>query len=260
MEAFALDIADGVARVRFTQGARGNPFDATSCAELSLVATECDAGPAVRSVLITAEGRFFSVGGDLASLGESREGLGRFIKNATVGFHSGVSRFARMDAPTVVAVHALAAGGGVSLVAACDFAIAARSATFYAAYPAIGLTVDGGGSYYLPRRVGTRRATAFYLRNETWTAEQALEYGLISEVVDDEDLAAAAADLAAELASGPTRAYGSVKNLLLASSQSTLEGQLELEAREMARIGATDDAWNAINAVARKERPGFEGR
>lgn len=260
MEAFTLDVAGGIARVHFTQSDRGNPFDEVSTRELSLVATECDEDPAVRCAVITAGGRYFSVGGDLRSLGASREALPRFIKNATVGFHTGLSRLARMDAPTVVAVHGLAAGGGVSLVAACDFAVAARSASFYCAYPAIGLSVDGGGSYWLPRRVGSRRAASFYLRNETWTAEQALEHGLVSEVVDDDRLGSRVDELAAELAAGPTRAYGEVKNLLLSSPDQSLEGQLELEARAMARAARTDDAWNAISAVAAKQKPTFEGR
>lgn len=260
MEAFTLDVAGGVATVRFTQGDRGNPFDATSCAELSRVATECDEDPAVRCVVIRAGGRFFSVGGDLGALSESRDGVQRFIKNATVGLHSGVSRLARMDAPTVAAVHGMAAGGGVSLIAGCDFVVAAESASFYCAYPGIGITVDGGGSYWLPRRVGTRRAASFYLRNETWTAAQALGYGLISEVVADDALDARVDALAAELAAGPTRAFGEVKNLLLSSPDQPLEAQLELEARALARATRTDDAWNAISAVANKTEPTFEGR
>ncbi|MTD45828.1 enoyl-CoA hydratase/isomerase family protein [Conexibacter sp. W3-3-2] len=259
LSSLTLAVADGVATVTLAQGDRGNPFDATLCAELALVATECAEDPAVRAVLIRAEGRFFSVGGDLGALGASHEELPRFVQNATTGFHSAMSRFARMDAPVVCAVHALAAGGGVSLAAGADFVLAAASARFYAAYQGIGLAIDGGGSHSVPRKVGAARALSFYLRNETWTAEQAHAYGLVTEVVPDGELADAAHALAAELAAGPTRAFGEVKNLLRATWDTPLEAQLEQEARAMVRAGRTDDAWNAIQAVGRKERPTFGG-
>lgn len=255
-----LTVADGVATVTLDQGDRGNPFDASLCAELSLAATVCDEDPAVRAVLLRAEGRFFSVGGDLGSLGASREALGPFIKNATTGFHSAVSRFARMDAPVVVAVHALAAGGGVSLLAGGDVVVAGRSAQFVAAYQRIGLAIDGGGSHHVPRRVGHGRATSFYLRSQTWSADEALAYGLIDELVDDEAVLATASAIAAGFATGPTRAFGEVKNLLASSWDTPLEAQLELEARAMARAGRTDDAWEGISAMGEKRRPEFQGR
>jgi 2-(1,2-epoxy-1,2-dihydrophenyl)acetyl-CoA isomerase len=258
-ESFSLTIDGGVARVRLAQPERGNPFDARFCAELTRIATVCDTEPDVRCVLIEADGRFFSVGGDLKTLGKDHATLRAFIRDGTVGLHSAVARFARMDAPVIVAVHAMAAGGAVSLAAAADFCLAARSARFYCAYQGVGLAIDGGGSYFLPRRVGTRRATAFYLRNETWTAEDAANYGLVSEVVDDADLAQTASALAAELASGPTRSYGEVKRLLASSADQPLDAQLELEARAMARTVETQDTWNAITAVAAGQKPAFAG-
>jgi 2-(1,2-epoxy-1,2-dihydrophenyl)acetyl-CoA isomerase len=258
-ESFTLTIDGGVARVRLAQPDRGNPFDLRFCTELSRIATVCDLDPDIRCVLIDADGRFFSVGGDLRSLGRDRETLRTFIKDATVGLHSAVARFARMDAPVVVAVHAMAAGGAVSLAAAADFCLAARSARFYAAYQGIGLAIDGGGSHFLPRRVGSRRATAFYLRNQTWTAEEAVAHGLASDVFDDDVLADEAWSLATELAAGPTRTYGEVKGLLASSWDQPLDAQLELEARAMARTAQTEDTWNAITAVAANKKPTFVG-
>lgn len=254
-ESLSLDIGeDGVAAITLTQPDRGNPIDLRLCTELGHVASAIDEDPRVRAVLIQGAGRFFSVGGDLASLGADRDGLAPFIKEATAGFHSATSRFARMDAPVVSCVHAVAAGGGVSLAASADFLLAGRSAAFVAAYQAIGFAIDGGGSYSVPRRVGQQRARAFYLRDQTWTAEQALEYGLVDEVHDDEALPAAARALAAELAGGPTHAYGEVKNLLLSTSEQSLEGQLELEARAMVRTARSDATWDAIQAMVAKTR------
>lgn len=257
--ALTLEVDGGVARVRLAQPERGNPFDAALCAELALAITACETDPDVRAVLVESSGRFFSVGGDLASLGRDRAALPGFIKGATIGFHAAVSRMARMDAPVVVAVHGLAAGGGVSFAAAADFVLAGRSAKFYAAYQGIGLAIDGGGSHHLPRCVGARRATSFYLRNETWDAEQAVAYGLATEVVDDDALPGAALALAQELAAGPTKAFGEVKNLLLSAPDTPLEAQLELEARAMGRTGESDDAWEGITAMAGRRQADFRG-
>jgi len=252
---FALK--DGVATITLAQAARGNPFDEKFCEDLNQIATECSINPSVRAVLIQAQGRFFSVGGDLNALTESRGGLARFVSVGTAKLHMAISRFARMNAPVVAAVHALAAGGAVALLAGADFVLAAPEASFYAAFTGIGISCDTGGSYFLPRRVGTRRAASFLMFNQMWTAQEALDAGLATQIVSREDLEREALALAQRLAQGPTRAFGEIKNLLLSSSQESLEGQLELEARAMARSAATEDAWNALNAVKAKQKPTF---
>ena len=211
-------------------------------------------------VLIDAAGRFFSVGGDLNALTRSREDLARFVSVATSDLHMGISRFARMNAPVIIAVHGMAAGGAVALVAGADFALASPNAKFYAAFSGIGIISDSGGSYFLPRRMGSRRAAQFLMLNETLTAAEATDAGLINRVVDADALANEARALAARLAEGPTLAYGEAKNLLLSSQIESLEAQLESEARAMARVTATEDAWNAMCAVLAKQKPTFQGR
>ncbi|MGD5652401.1 enoyl-CoA hydratase-related protein, partial [Xanthomonas citri pv. citri] len=150
--------------------------------------------------------------------------------------HMAISRFARMNAPVVMAVHALAAGGAVALVAGADFALASPAAKFYAAFAGIGIVSDSGGSYYLPRRMGARRAAHCLMLNETLTADEAATAGLINRVVSTDSLGQEAWALAKQLALGPTLAYGEIKNLLISSETEGLEGQLENEARAMARI------------------------
>jgi 2-(1,2-epoxy-1,2-dihydrophenyl)acetyl-CoA isomerase len=258
--AFKLEIATGIAHVSFALPERGNPMDLQFNAEFSRIATECDENKSVRCVLITGTGKYFGVGADLKAMTRDRDQLPIFIKNATVGLHSALSRFARMDAPVIVAVHALAAGGFVSMCAAADFCIAARTARFYAAYTGIGLLCDGGGSTFLPRRVGVRRAAEFYMRNQTWSAPEALQHGLISHLAEDETLADEAWALARELAAGPTRAFGEIKNLLLSTFEQPIEAQLEQEARAMARITRTEDAWHGVTEVAARRKPKFVGR
>ena len=259
-ESFKFKIEEGIARITFNQPERGNPMDLRFNTELSRIATECDETPGVRCVVIESSGKFFGVGADLKTMNKDQAALHVFIKNATVGLHSALSRFARMDAPLIVSVHSLAVGGFVSLCAAADFCIAAESARFYAAYTGIGLLCDGGGSAFLPRRVGSRRATEFLLRNETWNSQRALDLGLINYRVKDEDLQAQTWALARELAAGPTRAFGEIKNLLLSSSENPIEAQMEQEARAMTRVTKTQDGWNGVCSVAEKRKPVFIGK
>ena len=260
LSAFTFEIKDGVGHITLNQPDRGNPIDRAFAHDLNEIATECTVNPAVRAVLIDANGRFFSVGGDLNSLASSREGLNRFVPKATADLHMAIARFARMNAPVVASVHALAAGGTVALIAGSDFVLASPEAKFYAAFTGIGIVCDTGGSSYLPRRMGLRRATQFLMMNETLSAEEAVSTGLINRVVDADKLSAEAWALAKRLAQGPTLAFGEIKNLLISSSADSLETQLENEARAMARVARTEDAWNAMRAVSEKRKPTFEGR
>jgi 2-(1,2-epoxy-1,2-dihydrophenyl)acetyl-CoA isomerase len=260
LTAFEFAIKDGVAHITLNQADRGNPLDGQFAEDLNKLATECTVNPEVRSVLIDAKGRFFSVGGDLNSLARDRRDLANFVSTATADLHMAISRFARMNAPVVMAVHGLAAGGAVALIAGADFALASPAAKFYAAFAGIGIVSDSGGSYYLPRRMGGRRAAQFLMLNETLTANEAAAAGLINRVVSEESLGEEASALAKKLALGPTLAYGEIKNLLISSETEGLEGQLENEARAMARITRTDDAWNAMQAVLGKRKATFEAR
>lgn len=257
--AFTLEVKEGIAHITFNQPERGNPMDLAFCQEFSRIATECDETPGVRCVLIDARGKYFGVGADLKTMNQDQQDLKLFVKNATAGLHAALSRFSRMDAPVVVSTHGLTVGGFVSLCAMADFCMAAESARFYAAYTGIGLVCDAGGSTFLPRRVGSRRATEFLLRNLTWDAHAAREAGLVNTVVRDAELVDAAWSLARELADGPTRAYGEIKNLLLSSASQPIEAQMEMEARAMGRIVRTADAWNAIREVSQRRTPVFKG-
>jgi 2-(1,2-epoxy-1,2-dihydrophenyl)acetyl-CoA isomerase len=259
MAAITVTVADTVAEVVLSQPERGNPFDGAFCRELKEAANTCSEDDRVRAILIRAEGKYFSVGADLKWLGADRAAMPGLLKSATSDLHMAISRFARCNAPVVVAVHALATGGSVALTAMADFAIAARSARFYAAYNRIGYVSDGSGSWFIPRRVGSRRAAEFLMLNETWDAETALSTGLVSRLVDDDALLTEARALAAQLAAGPTQTFGEMKRLLLSTTDQPLETQMEFEAQAIARCARTADSWNAIQALMRRQEPVFEG-
>lgn len=219
----------------------------------------CDEDAGVRCAVITGTGRFFSAGGDLAGFADTGD-VGSLLKEMTVYFHAAVSRLSRMDAPLVAAVNGIAAGAGMSLVAASDLAIACESARFVSAYTASSLSPDGSSTYFVPRLVGMRRAMELMLTNRTLDAAEALDWGLVNRVVPDDELMSATVDLARSLASGATLAFGAVKEMLHSSLAGTLETQMELEARWIARLARTEDGVEGVTAFFEKRSPDFKGR
>jgi 2-(1,2-epoxy-1,2-dihydrophenyl)acetyl-CoA isomerase len=255
-----LEIAAGIARLTFTDAARGNPIDATSCAELGEAAVQISENPAVRCVLIAAEGKVFSFGGDIGSFMGDLDNLPANIKRWTTGIHGAISRLQRMDAPVVAAVHSVCAGGMAAFVAGSDMLIAADDARFVAAFAGIGFSNDTGSSIMYTRRMGIARTRKFLLMNETLDASQALAVGLVDEVVPAADLMTRAEAVAKQLANGPTKAFGEMRRLLTSVEDQPLETQLELEAQALARSAGTADAREGLTAFWEKRKPVFRGK
>jgi 2-(1,2-epoxy-1,2-dihydrophenyl)acetyl-CoA isomerase len=174
-------------------------------------------------------------------------------------FHTGVARLARLEKPVVCAVQGAAAGGGLSWMCASDLVLAADSAKFKVAYSAIGFTMDGGSTFFLPRLIGLRRAVELAFTNRTLSAKEALEIGLITEVVPELELHDRAAAQAAKLAAGPTWALGRIKKLLHDSWNTTLETQLEQETRSVSEASGRPDGREGVAAFVEKRRPTFTG-
>lgn len=254
-----LEIADGLATITLDRPNEANGINMAMGRELMMAAIACDENPAVRAVLLTARGRFFSAGGDLRSFFDMGEQIGAGIKELTTYLHAAVSRLVRMKAPVVVAVNGVAAGAGFSLAIAGDIVLAARSAKFTMAYTAAGLSPDGSASWMLPRLVGLQRTRELMLLNRRLSAEEAAQWGLVTRVVDDEKLPEEAQAIARQLAAGPTQAYGQVKQLLAASSEQGLEAQMELEARAIAMLSRSSDGQEGIRAFLEKRTPAFRG-
>jgi 2-(1,2-epoxy-1,2-dihydrophenyl)acetyl-CoA isomerase len=251
---------NGVAHLEFTQPERGNPIDGAFCAAFAAAANDLSTDPEVRAVLITAQGKAFSYGGDLAMFVSSLDTLPQEIKRWTTDLHSGIARLQRMDAPLVVAVHGVCAGGMAAIVAGADLLVASDAARFVAAFTGIGYSSDSGSTVMLSRRMGLARARRFLLLNETLNASQALDAGLADEVVSAEAVIDRARDLAKQFAAGPTRAYGEIRRLLLTASDQPLETQLELEAQALSRMAGSEDAREGLTAFHEKRRPVFVGR
>ena len=255
----SLTVDNGVATLVLNRPDAANSLNMTMAQELMHAAIRCDEDTSIRAVLLTGSGKMFCAGGDLKSFAEYGEALPSAIKELTVYLHAAVSRLLRMQKPLIVAVNGTAAGAGFSLAMTGDLVLTARSAKFTMAYTAAGLTPDGGASYILPRLAGVRRAQQLILTNRRLSAEEALDWGLVTEVVDDDALATQAQALATQLASGPTRALAKTRELLLGNWDNSLEAQLEQEARGIAAMTTTADGREGIDAFLNKRAPVYRG-
>jgi len=232
-----------------------NGMNDTLLRELVVAAARCDT-PATKVVTITGAGRFFCAGGDLKAMAAAPS-AGAFVKGIANDLHRALSTFARMDAVVITAVNGTAAGAGVSLAVTGDLVLAAESAKFTMAYTKAGLSPDGSSSYYLPRLIGIRRTQQLMLTNRTLSAAEALDWGLLTEVVPDADLAARTDALAAEMASTSRTSNAAVKRLLLDTYRTGLEEQMELEGRYIAECADAADGQEGIAAFLGKRAPTF---
>lgn len=256
MENLRLDIEEGLARLRLARPAAGNAITGAMARELMDAVAACD-DPAVRAVLLTGEGPRFCVGGDLREFAKHGEGLAEHLREVTTYLHAAVSRLIRLEIPVVAGVHGAAAGAGLSLACACDLVVAGRSTRFRTAYVAIGLSPDGSLSYTLPRLVGPRRALQLLLTNPPFTAAEALEWGIVTQLVADDLVEETALALARRLAAGPTRALGAAKRLV--RLEEPLETQMEMETRAIVAAARAADGNEGVAAFLEKRAPRFTG-
>src|SRR5687767_13117359 len=215
-----------------------------------------DAG--VRAVLLTGAGRAFCAGQDLSE----RSGDAPIDLSVSLGsnYNPLVRRLRALPKPIVCAVNGVAAGAGANIALACDIVIAARSASFVQSFAKLGLVPDSGGTYFLPRLVGTARAMGLALLCERLSAEDAERWGLIWKVVDDATLADEAMALARGLAAGPTKGYGLIKKAMYASPGNLLDAQLDLERDLQREAGFSEDYKEGVKAFMQKRAPTYKGK
>ncbi|HQQ62214.1 MAG TPA: enoyl-CoA hydratase-related protein [Pseudomonadales bacterium] len=258
--ALLFEITNGIARITLNRPDDANGMDMTMGRELMDVALRCDQDENIRVVVLTGAGNFFSAGGDLKAFADYGDAISERIHELTIYLHAAIGRFVRMRVPVIVAVNGVAAGAGFSLAMAGDFVLASESARFTMAYTAAGLSPDGGASYFLPRLVGLRRAQELMISNRRLSAEEALDWGLVTRVCATDGLMAEVQDLALQLASGATQAIGTVKKLLAVSYENGLEAQMALEGQGIAHLAACCDGQEGIHAFLAKRRPVFTGK
>ncbi len=215
----------------------------------------------VRALVVTGAGRAFCVGQDLrehAALLEAGDDAP--LRTVREHYNPLVTMLAQLGKPTVAAINGTAAGAGLGLACALDLRIGAAGARYTTAFAGIGLTADSGLSWSLPRLVGAGRATAMLLLAEPFTAEQALEMGLLNAAVAPEQVLPTAVELATRLAAGPTAAYACIKESIAYAADATLEQALAKEDELQTRAGATADHHGAVRSFLAKQAPVFAGR
>jgi 2-(1,2-epoxy-1,2-dihydrophenyl)acetyl-CoA isomerase len=245
-----------VTRIVLNRPEAANGMNDTLTSELADAATRCDV-PGTKVVTLTGAGRFFSAGGDLKAMASSPDGPGRFVKGIADNLHRAISTFSRMDAVLITAVNGVAAGAGFSLAMIGDLVLAGESASFMMAYTKAGLSPDGGSSYFLPRLIGVRRTHQLMLTNRRLSADEASQWGLVTEVVADDTLADRLAALAGEMADTACGSNSAVKKLLVSSFGNGLEEQMELEGRFIAANADSADGGEGIDAFLNKRSPKF---
>ena len=251
----------GIARLTLNRPDRLNSFNDAMHAEVRDVLARVKADASARVLLLTGAGRGFCAGQDLGDRavapGDAPVDLGASIERNYMPLVLGLRA---LPLPVVCAVNGVAAGAGANLALACDLVIAAKSASFIQAFCKLGLIPDSGGTYFLPRLVGHARALGLSLLGDKLTAEQAAQWGLIWQCVEDAELPAVTEKLLAHFAQAPTRGLAAIKEALQASASNTLPAQLEVERDLQRDLGNGDDYREGVSAFAAKRPPRFTGR
>ena len=261
-EQLIVDRDGAVATVRMNYPAKLNALSATLSTELTAAMTELGADDGCRAIVLTGEGRGFCVGADLGALqplyaaGERPE-LGTFLRD---GYNRLIPLFTDTPKPVIAAVNGVAAGAGLSLALACDIRVASEDSSYLMAFVRIGLVPDSGAAYLLPRTVGMAEAIRLSITGDRIDAAEALRIRLVSSVVPAERCVSDAQELAARLASLPTRAIGMTKRLFANAAAVSLGEAMELEARYQDAAGRTDDHVEGVLAFSEKREPRFTGR
>ncbi|WHP33344.1 2-(1,2-epoxy-1,2-dihydrophenyl)acetyl-CoA isomerase PaaG [Trabulsiella odontotermitis] len=262
MDAFILsDVELGVMTLTLNRPDRLNSFNDEMHQQLADCLTQAERDDTIRCLLITGAGRGFCAGQDLNDRNVDPQGNAPDLGLSVEKFYNPlVRRLAALPKPVIAAVNGVAAGAGATLALGCDMVIAARSANFVMAFSKLGLVPDCGGTWFLPRVAGRARALGLALTGDKLSAEQAQQWGMIWQVVDDAQLSDTALTLARHLATQPTYGLGLIKQALLAAETNTLDAQLDLERDYQRLAGRSPDYREGVSAFLARRPPQFSGK
>lgn len=235
-----------------------NAFNLEMITELATKLIKLASDDSVRGVAISGNGKAFCAGGDLKWTVGFCEKAGASFHTLASRFHLAIVEIRRMKKPVVAAINGAAAGGGFSLALACDFRVMEKSAVLRQAYTSNGLCIDGGGSFTLPRLVGLARSMEIAAFDNPISSEQALEWGLVTKVVDDGSAHAEAMEMLTRLAKSSMHSFGWSKKLLTDAFNNTLETHLELEREGLSDCADHPDGQEGLQAFIEKRKPIFD--
>lgn len=261
MSFIVSDVQSGVMTLTLNRPERLNSFNDEMNRQLAEVLTQAERDETIRCLLITGAGRGFCAGQDLNDRNVDPSGDAPDLGYSVETFYNPLlRRLAKLPKPVIAAVNGVAAGAGATLALGCDMVIAARSAKFIMSFSKLGLVPDCGGTWFLPRLTGRARAMGLALLGDTLSAEQAHDWGMIWQVVEDEQLSDTARKLAQHLATQPTFGLGLIKQALYASETNTLDAQLDLERDYQRLAGRSEDYREGVSAFLAKRPATFKGK
>jgi 2-(1,2-epoxy-1,2-dihydrophenyl)acetyl-CoA isomerase len=248
---------DTVGIVRINRPQTFNAFDLELMSVLATTMVTLASDDSVRAVVITGEGKAFCAGGDLKWAATFPRGAAAAFHELSARYHQAVQEIRRMPKPVIAAINGIAAGGGFALALACDFRVMAKSAVLQQAYTSNGLSIDGGGTFSLPRIVGLARALEIAAFDKPIAAEQALAWGLVTTVVEDGQALDEAMNMARDLISRSRKSFAWSKLLLTDSFDTSFETQIERERAGLSDCAASPDGTEGLKAFAEKRKPKF---
>jgi len=244
-----LTLADGVAHIELNRPEAFNAVNRPMAVALEEALLQAGRDESVRAVLLTGRGRAFCAGGDVKAMAAAAD-TKEMVSELAEASHRAVRAMVALDKPVVAVVHGSAAGAGLGYTCAADIVLAGESAKFLSAFIGIGITPDSSTSWFLPQVVGLRRALELTMLNRVLTAQEALDWGLVTALHPDDAVLAAGRTLALKLAAGPAQALGNTRRLVRSAFDHTLDEHLDAEAETIAEMVLTAEAQALVKAFA----------
>ena len=253
-----VTILNGVCEIKLNRPSVYNSFNQAMAFSLQKALDFAELNEEVRAIVITGEGKAFCAGQDLA---EAMDPEGPALQSIVKDHYNPIiERIRAIEKPIIAAVNGVAAGAGANIALACDITIAKKSASFIQAFSKIGLIPDSGGTFFLPRIVGSQKALALMMTGDKISAEQADAMNMIYKAVEDDAFEAEVKSFSETIAALPTRGLGLTKKAVNASFNNTLTQQLALEEELQTEAGQTYDFREGVNAFLEKRKPEFKGK
>ncbi len=254
-ETVKVEVTDGIARITMNRPKSFNSFNLETIQIFAQRLIELSAEPSVLGVVMTGKGKAFCAGGDLKWVTDYGKTYGECFHELAASYHQAILEIRRMPKPVVAAINGLAAGGGFSMALACDFRVMEASAVLRQGYTTNGLSIDGGGTFTLPRMVGLARAMEIAAFDRPISSEQALSWGLVTEVVEDGEAMKRAIELALDMKKRSLSSFAASKRLINDSFNTSFETQIEKERDALSWSAEQPNGREGIAAFLEKRKP-----